>query len=317
MPPPNRHVVAAVSLLAALWSGAGAAQPAAEATTPLAVSEVASGVYVHTGQVADWLPANGGDIANLGLVVGSRCAAVIDTGGTPQLGQRWRDAIARLTSIPVCYVINTHAHPDHVLGDVAFSGAATRFAASGRFSAALHAREPYFLNALHRDFAIAATHESMVYPTLAVDKTLELDLGGRVLVLQAWPTAHTDNDLTVYDRASRTLFASDLLFAQHLPVVDGSLRGWLAVMKDLAKIDVAVVVPGHGPISREWPSALQPQQAYLEALQRETRAAIKAHQTLAQAVDSVGVAAARPWQLTELFHRRNVTAAYAELEWED
>jgi len=38
---------------------------------------------------------------------------------------------------------------------------------------------------------------------------------------------------------------------------------------------------------------------------------------LAEAVDSVGSAAASGWQLVERFHRRNVTAAFAELEWED
>jgi quinoprotein relay system zinc metallohydrolase 2 len=242
---------------------------------------------------------------------------VIDTGGTPQLGRRWRAAIERTTTLPICYVINTHAHPDHVLGDAAFAGPQTQFVASAKFNAALRARAPYYLNSLQRDFGITAADESIVYPALAVERSLELDLGGRILVLRAWPTAHTDNDLTVYDRAGRTLFASDLLFVQHLPVVDGSLRGWLAVMVELARIDAAVVVPGHGPTSRDWPAALKPQQAYLESLLRETRAAIKSGKTLAQAVDSVGAAAAAPWQLTELFHRRNVTAAYAELEWED
>jgi glyoxylase-like metal-dependent hydrolase (beta-lactamase superfamily II) len=88
-------------------------------------------------------------------------------------------------------------------------------------------------------------------------------------------------------------------------------------MQDLAAIDATRVIPGHGPISNDWPAALKPQQEYLETLRRETRAAIKAGKTLPQAVDSVGIAAASHWQLTDRFHRRNVTAAFAELEWED
>ncbi len=316
VPSPIRLLALVLALLCAVGGGVAIAQAAPDAG-PLALSEVATGVHVHSGLMADWLPGNDGDVANLGLIVGNRCAAVIDTGGTPQLGLRWRAAIERTTSLPICYVINTHAHPDHMLGDAAFIGPGTQFVAGARFGAALRAREPYYLNALRRDFGITVTHLGIVYPTLAVERSLELDLGGRVIVLQAWPTAHTDNDVTVYDRSSRTLFASDLLFVQHLPVVDGNLRGWLAVMKELAKIDVAVVVPGHGAASRDWPAALAPQQAYLEALLRETRAAIKSGTTLAQAVESVGTAAAAPWQLTERFHRRNVTAAFAELEWED
>lgn len=283
----------------------------------LDVTEVAPGVYVHTGVIDDWLPSNGGDIANLGFVVGSRCVAVIDTGGTPLLGVRWRAAIERTTRLPICVVIDTHAHPDHVLGNAAFAAADTRFVASAKFNAAMSAREPYFLRALARDFGIAVAHDAVVYPTVAVDGTREFDLGDRVLVAQTWPTAHTDNDLTVYDRQTRTLFASDLLFVQHLPVVDGSLRGWLAAMQQLTKIDATLVVPGHGPTQPGGPDAWRPQQEYLETLLRETRAALKSHQTLSQAVDSVGIQAASRWQLAERFHRRNVTAAFAELEWED
>ena len=305
------------ALLFAAALHAAAAAPAGADPVPLTVTEVAPGVYVHAGVVEDWLPGNGGDIANLGFVVGSRCVAVVDSGGTPQLGLRWRATIERTTRLPICVVFDTHAHPDHVLGNAAFAGPDTRFVASAKFNAAMAAREPYFLRALQRDFGISATHDSMVYPTFAVDGTQEFDLGDRVLVAQSWPTAHTDNDLTVYDRQTRTLFASDLLFVQHIPVVDGSLRGWLATLPQLARIDAALVVPGHGPTRPGGPDAWKPQQEYLETLLRETRAALKARKTLSQAVDSVGVPATSPWQLAERFHRRNVTAAFAELEWED
>jgi quinoprotein relay system zinc metallohydrolase 2 len=214
-------------------------------------------------------------------------------------------------------VINTHAHPDHVLGNAAFVSPDTRFVGSAKFNAAMAARAPYFLRALERDFGVSATTDAVVYPTIAVDGTRELDLGGRTLVVQAWPTSHTDNDLTVYDRSARTLFTSDLLFVQHIPVVDGNLRGWLATLQQLARIDAALIVPGHGATRRAGPDAWAPQQEYLETLRRETRAAIKSGKTLSQAVDSVGTQAASRWQLAERFHRRNVTAAFAELEWED
>ena len=307
----------AAALLSGAWLQAGAAAQGSTDPAPLDVAEVAPGVHVHTGRLEDWLPGNGGDVANLGFVVGSRCVAVIDTGGTPELGRRWRAAIERATRLPICYVFDTHAHPDHVLGNAAFAGPQTRFVASAKFNAAMAARAPYFLRALERDFGVTVAPDAIVYPTVAVGATREFDLGGRVLVAQAWPTAHTDNDLTVYDRATRTLFASDLLFVQHIPVVDGKLRGWLAAMPELARIDAALIVPGHGPIRRGGPDAWAPQQEYLGTLLRETRAAVKSGKTLSQAVDSVGVDVASGWQLAERFHRRNVTAAFAELEWED
>lgn len=301
------------------WVGCAFAQ-AVNGTTPLAVIQVKPGVFVHIGALEDWAPANGGDVANIGFVVGSRCVAVIDTGGTPSVGQALRAAVERTTPLPVCYVINTHAHPDHLLGNVAFADAsrpAPQFVASSRFTHTLAAREPYYLNALQREFGIQLNHVAVVYPTISVDRSQDLDLGDRVLTLQAWPTAHTDNDLTVYDRRTRTLFASDLLFAQHLPALDGSLRGWVSVMAALKRLDVATVVPGHGPVSNDWPAVMDAQADYLNGLLRDTRAAIRNRLTIQQAIDSIGVPPASHWLLTDRFHRRNVTAAYAELEWED
>ena len=90
-----------------------------------------------------------------------------------------------------------------------------------------------------------------------------IDLGDRVLVLNAWRTAHTDNDLTVLDLRTGTLFAGDLVFVDRLPVVDGSLKGWLDVLSELRRVRAARVVPGHGPAAAAWPEALDAQERYL------------------------------------------------------
>lgn len=311
---PVRALRGAVALLFAAMAACAYADPGG-----IDFVEVAPGVHVHTGQQQNWAPSNRGDVANLGFIVGTRCVAVIDSGGTPALGIALRAAIARTTPVPVCYVINTHAHPDHILGNHAFAAdrPALRFVGHARLSAALTARGPFYLAALERDFGTAARPELIIYPDLAVEGEMALDLGERVLTLRAWPTAHTDHDLTVLDRQTRTLFAGDVLFLGHLPVLDGRLLGWLEVMNSLARLDVARVVPGHGPVSSDWPGALSPQRRYLETLRDATRAAIRRGQTIGDAVQTIGTEAGAGWLLTDEFHRRNVTAAYAELEWED
>lgn len=310
-----------LALAAGLQTGSAATTANGPVPAPLPMAQMAPGVWVHTGAVDDWQPRNGGDVANLGFIVGSRCVAVIDSGGTPALGQALRHAVAQATPLPVCYVINTHMHPDHVLGNVAFraeaGAAAPRFVGHARLAASLAAREPYYRQALQREFGLTMPATDIVPPTLAVEDRLTLDLGDRELQLQAWPTAHTDNDLTVYDVRSRTLFLGDLLFVQHLPVVDGSLNGWLKVMDRLATLDVALAVPGHGAAGSDWPAMLAPQRRYLQALRTDTRAAIRAGLPLSKAMTTVGLEAVGPWRLADTFHRRNVTAAYAELEWEE
>ncbi len=291
------------------------------AAAPLVMQQLAPGVHVQYGAQEEWLPANAGNVANVAFIVGQRCVAVVDSGGTPEVGQRLRAAIERTTPLPICYVISTHAHPDHILGHSAFLDAgppAPQFVASARLAAALAGRDRAYRNAVQRDFRITLAPEAIVYPTLPVSGTLDIDLGGRTLQLRAWPTAHTDNDLTVWDSQTRTLFLGDMLFVGHIPVLDGRLNGWLKAMDELQALPAALAVPGHGAASSAWPAMMAPQRAYLQALQQQTRAAIRDRKTLRQAVESIALPPdGTRWLLADLFHRRNVTAAYAELEWEE
>jgi quinoprotein relay system zinc metallohydrolase 2 len=295
---------------------AAVAAPAARAEPgEFGVENPAAGVYVHYGRQAEITPDNGGDIANTGFVVGTRCVAVIDTGGSYAVGQALRRAIRDTTTVPICYVVNTHVHPDHVFGDAAFDEDHPQFVGHQRLADAMRRRGPNYLNALQRTLGERAEGTRVVLPTRSVATTDELDLGGRVLVLRAWRTAHTDNDLTVLDQASGTLWLGDLAFVSHLPVVDGSLRGFIAVTDELLTMRVAHAIPGHGRITA-WPDALAPQSRYLRGLAADVRAAIKSKETLAEAVATVGHGRDE-WQLVDAFHKRNVTAAYAELEWEE
>jgi quinoprotein relay system zinc metallohydrolase 2 len=302
---------------AVFFALAPVAQSAA-ADQALPMTPVAEGVFVHFGAQEDSGPGNLGDIANIGFIVGGRCVAVIDTGGTAQTGRRLRAAVAGTApGKPVCYVINTHVHPDHIFGNAAFREPGTVFVGHAKLPAAMAARGGNYLRALQRDFQEAAAASEVVPPTLLVQDSMELDLGGRVLILRAWPTAHTDNDLTVYDSRSGTLWLSDLLFVERIPVVDGSIRGWLALHPRLAGLDARRVVPGHGRVDGSFRGALAAQERYLRVVSDGVRAAIKSGRTLPQAVADVGASEKGRWLLFESFNPRNVTAAYAELEWED
>lgn len=301
-------VVSAVILL----SLAAVPSVAAEFTT----TEVAPGVHVHHGLVEERTASNLGDQANIGFIVGERCVAVIDTGGSRAVGDRLRAAITRVTPLPVCYVINTHVHPDHVFGNAAFRADKPQFIGHDRLAGALSVRGRHDLNSLMRDLGAAAAGSELVAPTRTVADRLEIDLGGRVLAIRAWPVAHTNSDLTVWDGRTGTLWLSDLLFMDHTPALDGKLKGWLAVMQDLKAIDAKRVVPGHGPVSAPWPEAAAPQERYLNKLLAGVRAAIKAGTTIENAVESVGWDEEGRWQEFQNFHRRNVTSAYADLEWE-
>src|SRR5262249_53874345 len=151
-----------------------------------------------------------------------------------------------------------------------------------------------------------AAGTEVVPPRRTVADRLEIDLGDRLLRLQAHPTAHTDNDLSVLDLATGTLLPADLLFMQRTPAIDGSLNGWLTVIDELRRIPAARVVPGPGPAVADGPVALDAQDRYLRRLRDDIRAVLKAGGTMEQAVDSAGRSEQGQWQLFDDYNPRNV-----------
>ncbi|HVY07946.1 MAG TPA: quinoprotein relay system zinc metallohydrolase 2 [Burkholderiales bacterium] len=303
------------AVLFALLAAFSALAEAAAIATFEAV-EVATGNYVHFGSIDERTAENLGDNANIGFIVGEKCVLAVDTGGSLAVGQALREAIRKVTPLPVCYVVFTHVHPDHFFGAAAFLEDKPQFIAHENYPAQLAARARSYANSLKRDLGAAAEGSEIVKPTLLVHGKFDLDLGGRAVTIQARPPAHTDDDLTVFDARTRTLWLGDLLFVTHTPVIDGTITGFLAVMKQLRAMPADHYVPGHGSNTQPWPQPLDAQERYFTKILNETRAALRARKTIQQATDEVGLSESGNWKLFDLFHRRNVTAAYAELEWE-
>ena len=291
----------------------------AGAASSATVREIAPGIHVRRGVEEEATPENADAIANAGFIVGTDSVLVFDPGGSLADGTQLRAAIRSVTQLPIRHVVMSHAHPDHIFGAGAFLADKPAFVGHARLKAALAARGGYYRARLE---AVLGTGEAgpAVMPTLEVTDRLDLDLGGRVVQLTAHPLAHSDNDLTLLDATSGTLFCGDLLFVGRVPALDGSVLGWLQVLDALKAATVSEgatqAVPGHGPERVDWPAGAADLERYLRTLVLETRVAVRDNIGIEAAVARVGAGERGRWTLFEDYHGRNVTQVYKELEWE-
>ena len=313
----SRRTFASLAAKLALGAGSTALFPPKQAQAIDKSKRIAPGIYVHQGVHAQINPKNRGHIANVGWIIGDEAVAVVDTGSTAAFGHEIRRMIQAVTDLPIRYVIATHVHPDHLFGHAAFLEDRPAFIGHRKLRSALEQRGRFYLDNLLETMGILAKGTEIVFPDLLVDEMMEIDLGNRRLTLRAHKTAHTDNDLTIFDLTSGVLFAGDLLFMERCPVLDGSLLGWLEVMADLQRLRAITVVPGHGPAMASIPGAFEAQARYLTKLRDSVRAFLDENGLLEDAVRALPHESERSrWALFDETHGRNVSAAYAELEWE-
>ncbi len=308
---------AVAGLCVAVWLG-DFTDVAAQEIAPLEVHEIAPGVYAHEAPITAMNAASGGDISNNGFIVGDEAVAVIDTGGAPIIGERLKKAIEKITDKPIRYVINTAEHPDYIFGNAAFVGPDVTFVGHRNLPRSMAVRGPHYVETLRRDMGEALIQGvKLVPPTLLVNigKERKLDLGHRVIDLRAWSMMSTDCNLTIFDEQTRTLFAGDLVYLRHIPVIDGSILGWLEALPQLAAIPAQRAVPGHGPAGAGWPQALAAEKAYLTKLAADLRGLLKQGADINEAAQMAARSEAAKWELFGIYNPRNVTAAYAELEW--
>lgn len=297
------------------WS----ARASADALESYVIQQVSEGVYYHQGVHQEADSENLGAIANVGFIIGDECVAVIDSGGSFREGELLHAAIRAKTELPICYVINTHVHPDHILGNAAFKNDKPKFIGHEKSPAAMISRQQHYAKQFSEILGSAYQGAEFIEADILVttDAPLRLDLGNRPIILTAYTTAHTDHDLTVYDVKTSTLWTGDLLFVERVPALDGSINGWIDALDKLIQLNAAMIIPGHGTaFAREESVGWQNLLNYLTTIREEIRFIINDMGTIEEAIASVGKQEAEKWKLFEDYHRRNVTAAFVELEWE-
>lgn len=273
-------------------------------------------IYVHHGIHEDISEGYHGDICNISFVVGNKGVAVIDTGGSLKVGQQLRDAIRKVTTLPILYVINTHVHPDHIFGNAAFVQDKPQFVGHVKLAEAMERRRENYTRINNTYLGDDAAGSEFIKPSIPVQTTTELDLGDRKLTVTAYPTSHTNTDITVWDNKSKTLWSGDLVFVERTPSIDGDIKGWIATIDQLKQSDTAQIIPGHGTIAKDWKTALNNEQRYLNVLLSDVRTSIKKGIVMETTMDTAAATEKDKWVLFDIVNRRNVNNIYPALEWE-
>jgi quinoprotein relay system zinc metallohydrolase 2 len=311
-----RNLMITMSMLS-LIGLAGSVNVAIATELPsFSVENVSNGVYVHHGKHLDIDTGYQGDICNISFVVGSKGVAVIDTGGSLKVGNQLRDAIRKVTPLPVLYVINTHVHPDHIYGNAAFVADKPQFVGHDKLASSMHARHDQYERLNAKLLLDDAKGSAQITPTVIVKTSLELDLGDRKLVVTAHPVAHTNTDISVVDSKTNTLFTGDLLFIERTPVVEADVKGLITELEKFKAFSYSQVVPGHGPTTKDGMTAFSNAQRYLSQLLADIRTNIKQNQGMEKAMDTAAATEKDKWLLFDVANRRNVNTIYPALEWE-
>ena len=207
--------------------------------------------------------------SNSGFVVTERGVVVIDALDSPARGRELASAIRAHTDRPILFLINTHCHHDHVLGNQAFGCPVVAHCALAGVLADRVARNlsPDAIAAWvaeHPEDRWLAEELEIVYPNIIFEHRLVLDLPPALLVLRHLG-GHTADSSIVDLPDEGLVFAGDLVFEGRLPYLgDARFRDLIGALGELESLGDRIVVPGHGALCDM--DYVTRTRAYIEAL---------------------------------------------------
>ncbi|MGH8750588.1 MAG: MBL fold metallo-hydrolase [Burkholderiales bacterium] len=262
-------------------------------------------------------PENRGNIINSGFIVGSAGVIVIDPGPHRAHALRLLAAIRKITALPVKLVIDTHPHPENVLGNAVFAQQGAAILAHSETLKAMrerceHCREN-LTKALGADI-MAGTEIAL--PTLGVEQSSKAVFAGRELRLLHYGWGHSEGDLAVLDKKSGVLFSGGLVSLNRIPVLQlAKTRGWIHALRKLRGEKFKILVPGNGPVSS--PQRVNHTLDYLQSLLALVEKQYQAGMSVLDLLKQSDLPKYKKWALYDEQHPLNVQHVYGELEKEE
>jgi len=298
-------------------------EPDAADDRPLPLYRLAENTYMLFGNISTLNEQNRGFNANAGFIVTEQGVIVIDTLGTPRLGQRLINSIRCITDQPIKYLVVTHNHPDHAYGAAAFMGieGITIFAHHGtvdyNHSATLESSVDYRKDMLTRDMKGFKPLQADIYINAVDFANKRIRLGREVIDIYNTGKHHSYGDLIVHQVNRNIVWISDLAFNQRTTYMgDGDSAQILKAQVWLLQTfpDAGLMVPGHGSAQTPPFPMVTKTHDYVTRMRNAMQQAVDSGASMLDAVQGVEF---EDWQdvpLYEMNQRANANFVYREME---
>jgi len=257
---------------------------------------------------------NGGHIANCCYVSTVKGFVVIDSGPTYSFALAAYEKMKKITPLDIAYVINTHKHDDHWLGNNFYKDLGATIIGPHSLKDSIGKDE---ITRIEREVSKEAFAKTkVVYPDEYVDKNRILKVGDTTFEIKVLESVgHTDGDLIIYI-PNKIIFTGDLIFNDRLlSLRHGDLTGWLNSLKKIEAMKWDFIVSGHGKITDK--SALDLTKNYLLDLKKEVRAAMDDDVEIADITKVVTLDKYKDVKMYDLLNKQNILKAYQILEFEE
>lgn len=226
--------------------------PASHAPAPVvkkgATVRISENVYVIPDGKVPMVP-------NVGIVVGTRGTLVFDPGMGMRSGEAVLREVRKVSKGPDLYIVNSHFHPEHTTGEIAFPPETRILRAAAQQQDVEEVGIKWVQNFASRSAVIADVlkgYTAFRVPTEIFEREKVLDLGGvRVRILRLGP-GHTRGDTVAFVEQDAVLFAGDLAMKDLFPAFatpQSRSRSWLAGLDQLDVLKPRTVIGAHYPVA--------------------------------------------------------------------
>ncbi|MEK9670955.1 MAG: MBL fold metallo-hydrolase [Rhodospirillaceae bacterium] len=304
-------------LIVALLGFAFTAGPAPAADFPMQAKQVAPNVYAVITPTRDFPnPKNRGWNSNSAFVVTGEGVILFDTGSSAAIGHALKAEIRKVADKPVRWVINSHSHGDHWLGNAVFRETAKAIYASGPAKERIEANGDTWVTRFDRMTSGATGKTKVVPPDTVVKGPTDLVLGGVKVTLFLSGNSHTPDDVIMWLPESKVLVSGDVVYSDRMPSTgESNMTNWMKTLDRLIALGPAVVVPGHGKVAdaarlKRLRDLLQ---AYWNAVEKEYKAGKLDYQMTPDVTAALGAYAADFPGLEEKV-KRDIQAVFLQVE---